>query len=811
MSKLNKKIDTITNAQISSTGVTSLAVRPNQRSSGSQYGEGGLSARELQDRFDRLACLAIDRCNMLTQLLSGEYIPNIQNNEKESILEYILVVKAEDSGLSADMSLADVFAEILTTDGQLKAIDPTADDGAFAELNTVIAKLYEKLSDNSESVTSIEHTIADKLPVKMVIEESNGLHRFVFINKKYQEIGGSEFYIDLFSHHNEDDNAHDNKFSSIETTVEANKQALQKQVDDVEVDVEAISRDLGEFKSSVNTLLNSDDTTLDQTKEIVAYIKNNKNLIDAITTSKVNVSDIADNLDTNDPKKVLSAAQGVALKQSKVNVSDIADNLDTDNPNKVLSAAQGVELKRMIGDIALVTPTSNLGDGDGTASIQQLNASAAGENSSAFGADTLSSGDCSHAEGYKTIASGLYSHAEGGDAEDGIRFTTASGDRSHAEGKATYATGEDSHSEGAFTKAQGKRSHAEGNETKALGIGTHSEGVWTVAYGADGSHAEGYKTTALGVNSHAEGMSGSSSDPQVYNDGLITDRTKSVEEVAALHNGTRDTGKKLDGKYFTLAYDIGAHAEGRSTVACGKHSHSEGQITFAGGENSHTEGYATVAYGKNQHVQGSCNVLDKSGNYAHILGNGKYNGTTKKFERSNAHTVDWYGNAWFSGDVRVGGDDYDDGTSLGDLAIAPMRVDVNLTLEGGEIEAGKLLKIAFSYHSVKAHNTNRTTMGTLVNDIRTSYKDYYLLPVTVCEYNAESPTSTIRTYSGVLYTCLIDTHFALNLDYTQVGALDLSLSASTVNLISMDLNKEYATPLSYTINAHVNIAYGNTN
>ena len=64
----------------------------------------------------------------------------------------------------------------------------------------------------------------------------------------------------------------------------------------------------------LNTLADSDDTTLDQLSEIVAYIKNNKSLIDGITTSKVNVADIIDNLTTNVSNKPLSAAQGVALK-----------------------------------------------------------------------------------------------------------------------------------------------------------------------------------------------------------------------------------------------------------------------------------------------------------------------------------------------------------------------------------------------------------------------------------------------------------------------------------------------------------------
>ena len=64
----------------------------------------------------------------------------------------------------------------------------------------------------------------------------------------------------------------------------------------------------------LNALADSDDTTLDQLSEIVAYIKSNKSLIDAITTDKVSVADIVDNLTTDAADKPLSAAQGVALK-----------------------------------------------------------------------------------------------------------------------------------------------------------------------------------------------------------------------------------------------------------------------------------------------------------------------------------------------------------------------------------------------------------------------------------------------------------------------------------------------------------------
>jgi ABC-type amino acid transport substrate-binding protein len=64
----------------------------------------------------------------------------------------------------------------------------------------------------------------------------------------------------------------------------------------------------------LDALANSDDDTLDQMAEVVAYIKANRDLIDQITTGKVSVSDIVNNLITNVANKPLSAAQGVVLK-----------------------------------------------------------------------------------------------------------------------------------------------------------------------------------------------------------------------------------------------------------------------------------------------------------------------------------------------------------------------------------------------------------------------------------------------------------------------------------------------------------------
>ena len=100
----------------------------------------------------------------------------------------------------------------------------------------------------------------------------------------------------------------------------------------------------------------------------------------------------------------------------------------------------------------------------------------------------------------------------------------------------------------------------------------------------------------------------------------------------------------------TTASGIYSHAEGISTTASGKSSHAEGGYTTASGGNSHAEGFMTRASSSNQHVQGVNNVIDSSGVYAHIVGNG-----SKKVGRRNIHALDWNGNAYYKGTVYVKG------------------------------------------------------------------------------------------------------------------------------------------------------------
>ena len=128
------------------------------------------------------------------------------------------------------------------------------------------------------------------------------------------------------------------------------------------------------------------------------------------------------------------------------------------------------------------------------------------------------------------------------------------------------------------------------------------------------------------------------SAPVRYGDGNLS--TIQGSNTTASANNSHAEGMN------TTASGIESHAEGSNTLASGIESHAEGCRTKASGAYSHVEGFETIASGDKQHVQGSYNLSDTTS--AHIVGNG-----TNK-QRSNAYTLDWKGNAWFSGNVYVG-------------------------------------------------------------------------------------------------------------------------------------------------------------
>lgn len=275
-------------------------------------------------------------------------------------------------------------------------------------------------------------------------------------------------------------------------------------------------------------------------------------------------------------------------------------------------------------------------------------AQAQGQSSHAEGQGSQATQQSAHAEGQATKATGMYAHSEGD-------LTEASGQASHAEGSSTHAESNQSHAEGAGTYARGVTSHAEGNGTQAYGTAAHAEGIGNEARG-DGSHVEGSSTLAYGKGSHAEGISTTAG----LSTAALTDNVGSHAEG----NGSKATGiySHAEGDTTTAsgrsshaegsgttASGQDSHAEGGNTTASGVEAHSEGKQTQAKGNGSHAEGSGTIASGYYQHVQGKYNIEDTQDKYAHIVGGGENVDT-----RKNIHTIDWDGNATFSGKVTAG-------------------------------------------------------------------------------------------------------------------------------------------------------------
>ena len=104
----------------------------------------------------------------------------------------------------------------------------------------------------------------------------------------------------------------DTKTSNMATTsVVDNKISTHNTSTSAHNDIRVLITDL---TTKLNNFLDVDDTTTDQLSEVITLINNNKGTLESLTTSKINVSDIVDNLTTNSTNKVLSSAQGVVIK-----------------------------------------------------------------------------------------------------------------------------------------------------------------------------------------------------------------------------------------------------------------------------------------------------------------------------------------------------------------------------------------------------------------------------------------------------------------------------------------------------------------
>lgn len=118
---------------------------------------------------------------------------------------------------------------------------------------------------------------------------------------------------------------------------------------------------------------------------------------------------------------------------------------------------------------------------------------------------------------------------------------------------------------------------------------------------------------------------------------------KNAKIENSITNGTRLQGSEIGEGSFTSGINNAANAPYSAAIGSNNEVYFEANSAAALGE-------GTKAYSKYQLVHGKYNDLDANNNYAHIVGGGT--GPTKE-ERKNIYTLDWEGNATFSGSIKT--------------------------------------------------------------------------------------------------------------------------------------------------------------
>ena len=382
--------------------------------------------------------------------------------------------------------------------------------------------------------------------------------------------------------------------------------------------------------------------------------------------------------------------------------------MDKENPVGTGSFSMNKKTGTVVGDYSFAEGKDCTASGEAS-HAEGYDTIASDVCSHAEGNQTVASGRNSHAEGYCTAASGMSAHVEGdgngatGDYSHAEGFNVeASGEASHAEGHNTAANNEACHAEGVNTVADDTACHAEGYGSKATVRYSHAEG-WNTEAKGEASHVEGLGTIASKSVQHVQGKYNVEDTEGIYTHivggGTSTSDRKNIHTIDLQGNAvfagdvTNGNGVSMDGlkeliesAQNTLAENAGNKAnknnleyvgslkgngatvsEDYKSVSMGEYNTSIGRASFAsGGDNNVSGNYATaqgyncyvsggyasaagrylLASSIDQRVEGRYNAEDTQNQYAYILGNGK-----SASSRSNAYTVDWSGNAVYSGNL----------------------------------------------------------------------------------------------------------------------------------------------------------------
>ena len=189
----------------------------------------------------------------------------------------------------------------------------------------------------------------------------------------------------------------------------------------------------------------------------------------------------------------------------------------------------------------------------------------------------------------------------------------------------------------------------------ASGYGSFAEGCYTTA-SRYGSHAEGWSTTASGDYSHAQGNSTVANREGMNAIGEYNAYEEIPPYTERIYNSTYGAGydsffmadsytfDETTGQYTLIDYETVSAVEIGKYTMVANYSKDGTYHQLAKVVEVNDNGYPIKTVG---HIANS--TSNTRGEYAHVVGNGTHS------TRSNAHTLDWNGNAWFAGNISLAG------------------------------------------------------------------------------------------------------------------------------------------------------------
>lgn len=325
---------------------------------GNRFMKGGLRAYVIDNQVT-IPAPALQQERDLT----GYVVITDENSEttvKEIAIPVIPRPKPEDyvdEEIRESTEFQYVISAVEAVEANAKAAAEAAGKAAGSETAAADAK---QAAENAATAAAGSATSADASAKAAASSEQTASRAATTATEKATEAGNSESAAKAAKEAAE--KAKDDAEAARDEAVEQNEAADGKisahNVDTVSH--EDIRLLISNLTTRLNALANSTDTDLDQMAELVTYIKDNRGLIEQITSGKVSVTDIVNNLTTNVSNKPLSAAQGVVLKglidalQNAVNAAAKAADLTshTGNTTAHITAAERTAWNKNTTDIA---------------------------------------------------------------------------------------------------------------------------------------------------------------------------------------------------------------------------------------------------------------------------------------------------------------------------------------------------------------------------------------------------------------------------------------------------------------------------